>query len=314
MKEILNVIMPRVTLKQLRAMSAVVRTGTISKAATELNVTPPAISMQMRLLEETVGLPVVERTDKGLRPTDAGLIVLEAVERCEQALAACGEALEEMKGISGGRVAVGVVSTAKYFAPRALAAFIKTHPKVEMRLSVGNRRETIDKLRENEVDFAVMGRPPQEFEVAQAVIGDHPHVIIAPPDHPMAKRKKISFADVAGETFLLREDGSGTRLLMQRLFTKVGHNPNTGMEIGSNETIKQAVIAGLGIALLSAHTIGAEVSEQRLAILDVDGLPVIRQWFVVRRKEKVLMPAAQALWDFLDVSGADFLPQPLKKT
>jgi len=310
MKENLNVIISRVTLKQLRAMSAVVRTGTISKAAIDLNVTPPAVSMQMRLLEETVGLPVVERTDSGLRPTDAGVLVLDAVHRCESALAACGEALEEMKGIGGGRVAVGVVSTAKYFAPRALAAFTKTHPKVEMRLSVGNRRETIDSLRRNELDFAVMGRPPQEFEVDRVVIGDHPHIIVAPPDHPMAKRKKISFADVAGETFLLREDGSGTRALMQRLFAKVGHNPNTGMEIGSNETIKQAVMAGLGIALLSAHTVGPEVSEARLVILDVDGLPVIRQWFVVKRKERVLMPASRALWDFLAVSGADFLPQP----
>jgi LysR family transcriptional regulator for metE and metH len=309
MKENLNVIMSRVTLKQLRAMNAVVRTGTISGAAKELNVTPPAISMQMRLLEETVGLPVVERMGSGLRPTDAGAIVLDAVHSCESALTACGEALEEMKGIGGGRVTVGVVSTAKYFAPRALAAFTKTHPKVEMRLSVGNRRETIDSIKGNEVDFAVMGRPPQEFEVDQVIIGDHPHVIVAPPDHPMAMRKKISFATVAGETFLLREDGSGTRALMQRLFAKVGHNPNTGMEIGSNETIKQAVMAGLGIALLSAHTVGPEVSEKRLVILDVDGLPVIRQWFVVKRKERVLMPASQALWDFLAVSGADFLPQ-----
>ena len=310
MKEKLNVIMARVTLKQLRAMNAVVRTGTISQAAKELNVTPPAISMQMRLLEESVGLPVVERTDAGLRPTDAGVAVLDAVHRCESALEACGEALEEMKGIGGGRVAVGVVSTAKYFAPRALAAFTKNHPKVEMRLSVGNRRETIDSLRDNELDFAVMGRPPQEFEVERVVIGDHPHVIVAPPDHPMAKRHDISFADVAGETFLLREDGSGTRALMQRLFAKAGHNPNTGMEIGSNETIKQAVMAGLGIALLSAHTVGPELSEKRLVILDVDGLPVIRQWFVVKRKERVLMPASQALWDFLAISGADFLPQP----
>lgn len=310
MKENLNVIISRVTLKQLRALNAVVSTGTISKAAKDLNVTPPAVSMQMRLLEETVGLLVVERTNSGMRPTDAGTIVLDAMHRCESALTACGEKLEQMKGIGGGRVTVGVVSTAKYFAPRALAAFTKNYPKVEMRLSVGNRRETIDGIRDNEVDFAVMGRPPQEFEVDQAVIGDHPHVIVAPPDHPMVKRKKISFKDVAGETFLLREDGSGTRLLMQRLFTKAGHNPNTGMEIGSNETIKQAVMAGLGIALLSAHTVGPEVREKRLAILDVNGLPVIRQWFVVRRKEKVLMPASQALWDFLAASGAEFLPQP----
>lgn len=309
MKEKLNTVMSRVTLKQLRVLDAVVRTGTISKASKELSVTPPAVSMQMRLLEEAVGLPVVERTKSGLRPTDAGRVVLDAVDLCESALALCGAALEEMKGISGGRVAVGVVSTAKYFAPRALAAFAGAHPKVEMRLLVGNRRETIDMLRANDLDFAVMGRPPKGFEVDQAVIGDHPHVIVAPPDHPMAKRNHISFADVANETFLLREEGSGTRLLMQRLFDDVGHSPNTGMEIGSNETIKQAVMAGLGIALISAHTVAPELSEGRIAILDVDGLPVMRKWFVVRRSERKLMPASQALWDFLAASGASFLPQ-----
>lgn len=301
--------MERVTLKQLRALDAVVCTGTITKAAKELSVTPPAVSMQMRLLEEAVGLPVVERTKSGLRPTDAGLVVLDAVHHCESALETCGDVLEALKGTSGGRVTVGVVSTAKYFAPRALAAFARAHPKVEMRLSVGNRSETIEKLRNYELDFAVMGRPPESIKVEQAVIGDHPHVIVAPPDHPMAGKRKITIADLTKETFLLREEGSGTRALMQRLFAEVGLNPNIGMEIGSNETIKQAVMAGLGIALISAHTVAPELSEGRLVILHLDGLPVIRKWFVVRRSDRGLMPASRALWDFLAVSGADFLPQ-----
>ncbi len=308
MKEKLKIVTGRITLKQLRALDAAIREGTISGAAQSLSVTPPAVTMQMRLLEETVGLPLVERTNAGLRPTDAGQVVLDAVHRCEAALEACGDALDALKGTGGGRVIVGVVSTAKYFAPRALAAFARAHPGVDVRLSVGNRGETVAALQDYELDFAVMGRPPDGFEVDRAVIGDHPHVIIAPPDHPMAARKSIAIADLAGETFLLREEGSGTRLLMRRLFAEVGLDPTIGMEIGSNETIKQAVMAGLGVALISAHTIAPELSDGRLAMLKVDGLPVMRQWFVVKRRSKELLPASQALWDFMAVSGAEFLP------
>ena len=243
-----------------------------------------------------------------MRPTDAGKAVLDTVHRCESALEDCGDALEALKGTGGGRVTVGVVSTAKYFAPRALAAFARAHPHVDIRLSVGNRGETIEALKDYAMDFAIMGRPPDNFEVEQAVVGDHPHVIIAPPDHPMAKRKSVAIPDLANETFLLREQGSGTRLLMRRLFSEVGLNPTIGMEIGSNETIKQAVMAGLGVALISAHTIAPELSEGRLVTLAVEGLPVVRQWFVVRRGDKQLLPASQALWDFMAAEGSDYLP------
>ncbi len=300
----------RVTLKQLRALVATTREGTFSAAAQSLSLTPPAVTMQMNLLEEAAGLPLLERTESGLRPTDAGQIVLDTARRCEAALEACGEALQMLEGASGGRVTVGVVSTAKYFAPRALAAFSHAHPDVEIRLAVGNRSETIEALRDHELDFAVMGRPPQSFGVDQEVIGDHPHYIVAPPDHHMAGKRKITISELAQETFLLREEGSGTRMLMQRLFAEIGLSANIGMEIGSNETIKQAVMAGLGIALISVHTVAAEVNDGRLAILDVEGLPAVRQWFVVRRGDKQLMPASQALWDFLAVSGVDFLPYP----
>jgi len=308
MKEKLKTAIARITLKQLRVLDAVVCSGTFSKAAKELSVTPPAVTMQMRLLEETAGLPLVERSNAGLRPTDAGLVLLDTVHRCEVALEACGDELDALKGVSGGSVTVGVVSTAKYFAPRALAVFSQDHPNIDMRLSVGNRSETIEALRNYELDFAVMGRPPRAFNVNQAIIGDHPHVIIGPPGHPMADRLNIDLAELAEDTFLSREDGSGTRILMQRLFAREGLNPNLGMEIGSNETIKQAVMAGLGIALISAHTVAHEVSDGRLVVLDVAGLPVMRQWFVVRRGDKKMMPASQALWDFLVISGIDFLP------
>jgi LysR family transcriptional regulator for metE and metH len=224
-------------------------------------------------------------------------------------LAECAEAIEALRGMDGGRVAVGVISTAKYFAPRALAAFKRAHPRVEMRVLVGNRQETLTALEAFDLDLAIMGRPPEHFAVEQAVIGDHPHVVIAAADHPLAGQARLPLQALAGETFLLREAGSGTRLLVERLFAAEGLSPAAGMEIGSNETIKQAVMAGMGVALISAHIIAAEVADGRLAVLDVAGLPIVREWFVVKRREKRLLPAARALWDHLATSGGTFLPE-----
>ena len=308
MKQKLNVDMRGISLKQLRALAAVARAGTVTGAANALSVTPPAVTLHMRHLEETVGMPLVDRTDRGLQPTDAGRELLETTNRIESALAECGGALQALRGVAGGRVSVGVVSTAKYFAPRALAAFAEAHAEVEMQLSIGNRSETIASLRNYDLDFAVMGRPPEEFAVESQAIGEHPHIIIAPPDHRLGKRRRIAIGDLSTETFLLREEGSGTRLLMERLFAQEGLVPKLGMQIASNETIKQAVMAKLGIALISAHTVAPELADGRLIMLDVAGLPVMRQWFVVKRREKQLLPTAEALWNFLTSEGANHLP------
>jgi LysR family transcriptional regulator for metE and metH len=189
-----------------------------------------------------------------------------------------------------------------------LAAFRRSHPGVEIQLSVGNREETIAALETFGIDFAVMGRPPNRFEVDRSVIGPHPHIIVAPPDHPMARRRYIAPRDLSSETFLMREPGSGTRMLTEQLFADTGTTPRIGMAIASNETIKQAVMAGLGIALLSAHTVAVELDDGRLTMLDVVGLPIMRQWFVVRRSERRMMPAASMLWDFFASEGGGFLP------
>ncbi len=309
-KEKLSDFARRTSLRQLRALGAVARTGTVTAAAERLAVTPPAIAQQLRLLEDALGgVPLLERTPTGARPTDAGREALAALGRVEAALADCAAAIETLRGMEGGRVAVGVISTAKYFAPFALAAFQRAHPKVEMRVLVGNRQEMLAALEGFELDVAVTGRPPEGFPVERAVIGDHPHVVIAPPGHPLARRRRVPLEEVAREAFLLREPGSGTRDLMRRMFGAADLSGGPRVEIGSNETIKQAVMAGMGVALLSAHTIAAEVADGRLAVLDVEGLPVVRQWFVVRRSEKRLLPAAQALWDHLARSGASFLPR-----
>ncbi len=300
--------MRNVTLKQLRVLAAVARTGSVVGASRELNVSPPAITMQLRSIEDLAGIPLLERARDGFRPTEAGSEVLAQIQRIEASLADCEEVLANLRGVEGGRVNVGVTSTAKYFAPRALAEFAEQHPRVDVRLTVGNRDDIVARLESYELDLAITGRPPKTFEVENAAFGDHPFVIIGPPEHRLAKRLKLTLKDLSKETFVLREEGSGTRSLMQELFHGAGIEPRIGMQIGSNETIKQAVMAGLGIAVISAHTVAAEINDRRLAAFNVADLPVMRTWFVVKREDKRLLPAPQAMWDFLKISGARFLP------
>jgi LysR family transcriptional regulator, low CO2-responsive transcriptional regulator len=308
MKEKINDWSRTVTLRQLRGFRTIVDTGSVSAAARAINLTPPAVSLQLKQLEAAAGIHLLEHGKDGMRVTAAGRVVLKAARKADRLLQTCGETLAELSGADTGKVAVGVVSTAKYFAPTVLAEYLRRHPDIEVQLLVGNRETTLAALRNLELDFAVTGRPPKKFPIESSVIGDHPHIIIARPDHPLMQRKRIALDKLHGERFLLRERGSGTRKLMKRLFERGGLSPTQGMEIGSNETIKQAVIAGLGIALISAHTVGAEIRDGRLAELPVKGLPVVRQWYVVRHRDKRLLPAAAALWDFFARSGSSFLP------
>jgi LysR family transcriptional regulator for metE and metH len=263
----------------------------------------------MRQLTELLGMEVFERAPDGLRPTPAGFELLAAVERIEAVLGETIAAIVELSGAEGGRVAVGIISTAKYFAPRALAAYRREHPRVDLSLLIGNRKTILSALRAFDLDLAITGRPPEDFPVEQAAIGPHPHVIIASPAHPLAGERAIPLAALGRETFLMREEGSGSRDLAQRLLAEAALAPPIGFEIGSNETIKQAVMAELGIAVISAHTIAAEVADRRLVILDVIGLPIVRQWFVVKHRDKRLLPAARALWAHLTVHGHAFLPE-----
>jgi LysR family transcriptional regulator for metE and metH len=250
----------------------------------------------------------MERTGARLEATQAGQEVANAAQRVELAISECADALSSLRGLKGGRVSIGVVSTAKYFAPHALGAFARAYPSVEIRLEVGNRSTIIAALEANTLDMALTGRPPEHLDVDRAPIGPHPHVIVARPSHPLAPRRRLAASVLAEETFLVREPGSGTRNLMERFFAESKVAPRIGMEMASNETIKQAVMAGLGIAFLSAHTVAAELADRRLALLDIAGLPVVRQWFIVRLARRRLLPAAQALRQFLIDEGEKFLP------
>jgi LysR family transcriptional regulator for metE and metH len=300
-----------ITLKQLRVLAAVAKSGKITGAASALGVTPPAVTLQLQQLERSVNLPLFDRSHVGLRPTDAGVYMLDVAARITSTLEECSEGLRELQGLGRGRVSIGVVSTTKYFAPLALAEFARSHPGVELELLVANRDETIATLTSFRLDMAIMGRPPQTaIELEQQVMGDHPHVIIAAPSHRLASKRQVTLSALIHDKFLLREPGSGTRILTDQLFAKAGLAPSFGMEFGSNETIKQAVMAGLGIAFISGHTVAAEVEQERLVVLPVKGLPLVRKWYVIRAKAKHLLPAGVALWDFLVKEGASFLPDP----
>lgn len=292
----------------MRALAALAANGSVTAAANKLNLTQPAVTLQLRNLQQLAGLPLLQRTNDGMLLTGAGQEVLALYERIEAAISACATSLDMMAGRTGGRVSIGAVSTAKYFVPFAIAAFSKLHPRLDISLSIGNREEIRQALHGYDLDFAIMGRPPPDVEVETRLIGDHPHIIVAPRGHWLAQDFGLAAVDLTHETFLIREQGSGTRMLMEQLFADTELRPAIGMEMSSNETIKQAVIAGLGIAFISAHTVATELEDGRLVALDVAGLPVLRQWFVVRRQDKVLLPPAQAMLDFLSNEGARFLP------
>lgn len=299
-----------VTLKQLRSLSAMLAAGTIAGAAQALHVTAPAVAQQLRLLERAAGVPLFERTPDGLRSTDAGRELMDATAHIEAELARCSRVVDSIRVGAGGKVVFGAVSTAKYFAPQMIASFRVAHPGIELQLHIGNRQQTIEQLVRHDVDLVIMGRPPTTaLDLDTEVLGEHPHVVIAAPDHPLVGEASVPLAKLAKQTFLFREIGSGTRQLAEDMFERRRLRFPAGMEMSSNETIKQAVIAGLGVALISAHTVAAEVADGRIAVLDVERLPIVRRWYVVRRADHRLLPPAAALWRFLVEEGAAHLPE-----
>lgn len=301
--------MLNITVRQLQSIRAIHRSGKISIAAKELGLTGPAVTLQLKQLEETLGIVLFDRTGDGMRLTAAGELALECADRVAENLRTLDEMVTALKGVRFGTLRLGAVSTAKYFVPRLISAFLNSYPGVEVNLSIGNRKQTIEALRHHEVDIALMGRPPRDIGVRSSVFGDHPLVIIAPADHPLAKRRDISRDEVARETFILRETGSGTRISYELFFGSVpGKLDNPGMVMDSNETIKQAVIAGLGVAFISAHTIELELQLGKLVILDVVGMPIRRQWFSVSRLDRRETPAMKAFAEFLISKGPQYLP------
>ena len=303
--------MKNVTLRQLKIFEAVARHLSFSRAAEELHLTQPAVSMQVQSLEDQAGLPLTEQAGKKVRLTAAGEEVARQARRIAEQLREAGEALAALKGVEAGRLKIGVVSTAKYFAPSLLAEFRRRHPGVEVQLMVHNRGTIVRLLAENEIDLAIMGTPPGEFETVAREFADHPLVFIASPDSRLAQKRRIDPRQLAEETLLIREPGSGTRSALERFLVEHGVVAGKVMELGSNETIKQAVMAGLGISFISEHTIGLERSVGRLVRLNVNGTPVNRQWRLVHRTDKRLMPAATAFVEFMNAEGSRLIEEQI---
>ncbi len=303
--------MKTVTLRQLRTFEAVARHLSFSRAAQEMHLTQPAVSMQIKQLEGCAGLPLFEQLGKKVFLTEAGRELSHFARGISRLLSDADEMLAELKDASRGKLNLTIISTAKYLAPRLVAKFCRAHPRVTLRLDVCNRETLLQRLARNETDLVIMGHPPQDMDLMLAPFASNPHVIVASPDHALARARRIPLKQIAGETFLMRELGSGTRSLMERVFAAHNLSINASMEIGSDETIKQAVMAGMGIGFLSSHTAQLELQARRLVVLDVAGFPIIRNWYLVHRTDKRLSPIARAFKEFMLAESSE-LKAPAK--
>lgn len=299
--------MKNVTLRQLRVFVAAARQLSFGRAAAELHLTPPAVSMQIKELEEQVGLPLFDRSSRQVTLTTAGEYLLVYAKRMLAVLKDAEDAVARLRGLEDGRLTIGMVSTAKYYLPRLLALFRKEHPGIEVRLTVGNRSQLVTLMQQSEVDLAVMGRPPEELATRAEPFAAHPLGIVAAPDHPLARADRVPATALNDCPFIIREPGSGTRAAMEQYFERHGIAPPIAMEMASNETIKQAVMAGMGVSFLSLHTLGLELRDGLIATCPVEGTPVMRRWHVVNTLSKVLSPAAEAFRYFVLEEGERFL-------
>ena len=288
-----------ITLRQLQVFEAAARLGGYTRAAETLHLSQPAVSMQIRQLEEQAGMPLFDQIGKKIHLTDAGRALYR---HAQDILAQVQEAqleLEEMRGVRRGQLNITIASTANYFAPKLLAAFCQRHPEVKVSLDVSNREHILALLNEADKDLAIMGRPPEASDLVAHPFMENPLVVIASPAHPLARARRIPLARLAEESFISREAGSGTRMAAERFFDEAGAHLSTAMEMSSNEAIKQAVQAGLGLGVVSIHTLEMELVLDRLVILDVEGFPIRRHWYVVHRQGKRFSAVAQAFLDFV---------------
>jgi len=299
-----------VSLRQLRVFEAVARLSSYTRAAEELHLTQPAVSMQVRQLEDEVGLPLFEKLGKQISLTAVGHELFHYSRSINRSLQEMEEVIESLKGVNRGRLSVAVASTVNYFAPRLLAAFHQRYPGIGLRLDITNRERLVQQLQANAVDMVLMGQPPDAVDVESEAFMDNPLVVIAPPEHPLAAEKHIGIQRLAGEVFVMREPGSGTRQAMERFFAEQGVTICHGMQMSRNEAVKQAVRSGLGLSVVSLHTVELELETKRLVVLEVEGFPLERQWHLVYRRGRRLSPAAQAFRQFVldqarGLAGAD---------
>jgi DNA-binding transcriptional LysR family regulator len=288
-----------ITLRHLRTFEAVAQHASISRAAGELHLTQPAVSMQMKQLEEQIGLPLVEQIGRRICLTEAGQTLRVHARDIADRMARLNAAMVQFRGLERGLLRLAVVSTANYFLPALIAEFNARHPGVRISLQVGNRESVLSALADSRADLAITGQPPDGVEVVAQNFKDNPLVVIASPSHALAGQENVSMARLAEEVLVMREPGSGTRAAAERHFVANGQVIRAGCEFGTNEAIKQAVCAGLGVAVVSAQTIELELQTGCLAVLSVEGFPILRQWYVVHRTQHRLSASAATFRDML---------------
>ncbi len=287
------------TLRQLRVFEAVATHLSHTKAANALFLTQPAVSIQIKQLEESIGLHLFERIGKRILLTQAGQELHRYAKNVFYELDQAAEVMEGLKGVRQGRLHIAVASTVNYFAPRALAAFHKRFPGIELQLDVDNRRSLIKALDENQVDMVMMGKPPESIGLVAEAFMRNPLVVVAPPEHPLTRERGIPLQRLSEEVFLVREEGSGTQMATDRFFETRGVAYKKGMMMTRNEAIKQGVRWGLGLGVVSQHSLELEQATGKLMVLDAEGFPLERKWFLVYRSGKILSPSARAFHAFL---------------
>jgi len=296
-----------ITLKQFKILEAIVEYGSYTNAAKALFMTQPAVSMQVKQMELQIGLPLFDRLGKHIAPTQAGTELLYYAENIRQQLKEASQVMEELKGMKRGKLHLTMASTANYFAPQLIAAFHHEYPAAQVTLDVSNRTGLLNALEHNETDMVIMGKPPHDDKIVGIPFIDNPLVVIASPSHPLAQQSRIQLAEVADEPFILREPDSGTRMAVESFFAKHDLQLATGMEMNRSEAIKQAVMAELGIGIVSLHTIEMELALQRLTILHVEDFPIMRQWYIVHRQGKRFAAIPEAFKNFVLQHAKDLI-------
>lgn len=282
----------KITFRQLRLFLALAETGSVSGAARALHVTQPTASMQLREITQAVGLPLYEVVARRVRLTEAGVELARTARAIAAEWEAFGQTIAGLQGLTRGRLKVAVVSTAKYFIPRLLGSFCERHPQIDIALEVLNRDGVVQRLRDNVDDLYIMSMPPRDIDLEDQVFMPNPLIAIAPAGHPLARRRALALRELAGERFVLREQGSGTRMAIDEHFRRARFQPGVRLELGSNEAIREAVAGRLGLAILSVHALGENLAAHGVVRLDVEGLPIRSQWHVVRRKGRQPSPIA----------------------
>lgn len=302
--------MLNVTLRQLKVFESVARNLSYTRAAEELHLSQPAVSMQIKQMEDHIGVPLLEQFGKQNFLTEAGREMLHYSQNILRMLDEAEEVLRDMQGLRYGSLDIAVATTANDFAARLLAAFSQEFEQLNYRLDVTNRRSLLEHLENNTKELVIMGSPPRGMGLEAVPFMVNPLVVIAAPEHPLAKEKNIPLERLTKETFVVREKESGTRIAMTRFFAEHDIEVLTSMEMTTNEAIKQAVQAGLGLGLVSLHTLRLELETKRLVILDAEDFPILRHWYLVHKKDKRLSAVAQAFKDFVLSRADEFASVP----